>query len=187
MKRKRPFVLVGTLAAGLSGCSADPGAPLIPLRERPATVLPSEASHTADDGFPNVLSDPVAVAGAPRNGTEIEAGKSALAARGRTAQTRTAGLAQGSFAAELSRRGATHVDEARLRIGAAERLEPAAARPTDPDDVRRRIAAGQTRVDDAGASPDAPTATAESVDPDAPSPRAVGVAPFRGAPVAPAR
>ena len=180
--RSAGAALVAALAMGLAGCSLEPSAPLVRLPERPATVLPSEVPATRADGFPNILADPATVAGLPREPAAVERGVATLAAEGRTARTRTAGIARGGAADALRRRGRTHVEEARRAIAASGRASAAPAiAPADPEAVRGRIASSGTRP----TRDDAASVTAEPRPIEPQAPRAVG--PPGDDPVAPSR
>lgn len=159
---------VTLVAAGLAACTMDPAAPLIPMPERQATVLPSEAARMTADGFPNVLADPVSVAGLPRPERTIAAEEAALEAERRRTQAATAGLGGPRFAGALARRGATHVEEARRAIEATGRPQVPGIQDAALDAVPAPAAA------------DPPPEPSRPVDPAEPLPRAVGVPPFTG-------
>lgn len=161
-------LLFAIATAGLAaGCGLEPGAPLVSLREPPATVLPSEVPPIrADDGFPVILADPATVAGLPRPAAEVAAEQARLEAQGATADARAARLTNApSNVAALEARGRNHVEETRRRIEASGQPQTSAAPRELP-----AVAAAPRAID--GEPPD-PIA-AEPLDPDAPAPRAVG-------------
>ncbi|UOM33057.1 hypothetical protein [Acuticoccus sp. I52.16.1] len=179
--------------AGLavSGCTMDPAAPLIPLPQRPATVLPSEAPAQTADGFPNILADPASVPGLPREPKGVEAAKQMVAAEGAASRARTARIDRSSFAGDLTARAATQREEMRRRIEASSSAAGTSVAPSNPEEVRNRIASGSKRGAGAaaqpGASPEPQVDAGRPLDPGAAPPRSVGPEPFSGAPVAPPR
>lgn len=188
------MVLALMMAVALGGCYADPAAPLIPLPEQPATVLPSEAPRQTADGFPNILADPGAVPGMPRDPDGVDAQKTAVAGRGAASQARTAQINRTSFAGALQSKATRDREAVRARIAASSQGVAATVPPSDPEEVRRRIASGSSRPapEQPGASAAPQAATGQSdpgqpIDPNAPAPRAVGPEPYPGATVAPAQ
>ncbi len=169
------------LALWLAGCTMDPGAALIPTPERQATVLPSQAPEKTADGFANILADPVAVAGLPRSPESIAREEAVL--RGEAARTASRARAIGttSSVSALQARGRDHAAEARAQIEAG-------ARPQG-DDAARTLSAPPQPVADASAAAAEPPADVAAIplDPSETAPRAVGVPPFSGTGVAPAR
>lgn len=149
-------------AAALAGCGMEPGAPLVSLPSKPATVLPSEVPAVrADDGFPVILSDPVAVAGLPLPANEVAAEQARLEAVRVANEAEAARLARsGGNAAALAYRGRTHVAETRALIEASGR--PQTEEP--PREVPAAMASPVPR----------PLAAAEPIDPTAAAPRSVG-------------
>ncbi len=181
------------VAVALPGCTVDPAAPLIPLPQRPATVLPSEAPQQTADGYPNILADPASVPGLPRDPRTVEEGKRQVAAEGAASKARTAAIDRASFAGDLQARAASQREATRRRIEASSNAGGGSAAPSNPEDVRNRIASGGQRApretDPAGARTE-PSAAPQALpgaplDPNAAPPRTVGPEPFSGAPVAP--
>jgi len=166
-------------SAVVAGCVQDPGAPLIPLPERPATVLPREAAERNADGFPNILADPVTVAGLPRPAGEVAADEAALAARGAATASAARSIRTGGSAAALAARGRDHVAEARATIAASGRPQTQSAAP--------QAASAASPATGASSAETAPAAPGVPLDPEAPLPRPVGVTPFTGESVAPAQ
>lgn len=171
-------VAVPALALLATGCTMQPGDPLIPTPDRQATVLPSEAPERTPDGFANILADPVTVGGLPRSQSSIQREEAAL--RGDAARTEAAAsrISTTSSVSSLQARGRDHVAEARAAIEAG-------ARPQGEDLSQVQPATAGTAAP-AAAAP-APQSEAVPIDPDETAPRAVGVPPFAGEGVAPAR
>lgn len=196
---RQGVVLALVMAAALGGCYADPAAPLIPLPQQPATVLPSEAPTQTADGFPNILADPGAVPGMPRDPRGVDEEKAAVASRGAHSRARTAQINRTSFAGSLQSKAAREADAVRARIAATGQGGDSPVQPSDPNEVRQRIASGSSRPSasgtatgqpGAGAAPQPGTPQADPgrpIDPNAAAPRAVGPDPYPGAPVAPAQ
>ena len=134
----------------------DPAAPLIPLPQRPATVLPAQAPERQANGFANILADPTPVAGVPRSEATRAAGRASLAQEGRAAQAETSRLPPASFAGALRERSRDHVADARRAIEATGR---------DSDGVRDVPAAAAIPTPTLGATP---------LDPGIAPPRKVG-------------
>lgn len=156
-----------------SGCSLDPGMPLIPTPSRPATALPADVPPVQPDGYPNILADPATVPGLPRPAAAVEAEAEAVAARGRRTDAAAASIPRDGDAAALALRAETHVEETR-RI-----IEEGARPPTD----------APPRLSDLPPAALPVSAVAQSdpgrpVSADDPLPRPVGVPPFLGNEVA---
>ncbi|WP_146620097.1 hypothetical protein [Acuticoccus sediminis] len=168
----------GLLAVTLSGCYTDPAAPLIPLPEQPATVLPSQAAAKTEDGFPNIWADPASVPGVPRDPHKVEQAKKAVAAEGAYSRARTASIDRGSFAAEMRAKANAQTEDMRRRIQASSSSAGDAVAPSNPDDVRDRIAAGSSRETlsdgQSEASPAPQVDPGRPINPDEPAPRTVG-------------
>ena len=166
------------MGAGLSGCTVDPAAPLIPLPSRPATVLPADAPTQTADGFPNILADPANVPGLPREPRGVEETKAAVASRGVSSQARTAAIDRRSFAAGMKAQADRRAEDIRRRIAASSRAVGEAPEASDPQAVRDRIASGSTRPEPPparpGASPAPQADPGRPIDPDEVPPRAVG-------------
>ena len=172
------MVLAASFAALLvTGCTMQPGAPLIPTPERQATVLPSEAPEKTPDGFANILADPATVAGLPRSQASIAREEASL--RSEAARTEAAGrrVSTTSSVASLQARGRDHVAETRAAIEAG-------ARPQDDNAASPPPLVPQPVPVVATAPTPAP---AVPIDPDETAPRAVGVPPYDATGVAPAR
>ncbi|MEM8550812.1 MAG: hypothetical protein AAGF45_00385 [Pseudomonadota bacterium] len=157
--------------AVLAGCVAEPGAALIPLPERPATVLQSEAPEATPDGFANVLADPATVAGLPRTPKEIAAQERALAHEGAATAALARGIPTTSNAAALAAEARNAVARTRARIRAQARN----GAPGEP--VRTTVGDASVPAEPAPAQPVDP---GRPIDPSEPLPRAVGVPPFTG-------
>lgn len=105
------------LTSSLAACGNDPGRPLIPVPEGRAVVVdPASVPLVTDDGFPNVLASPVALEDVPPSTEEVAQREAALAARGASVGVAASRVPEGSSAAFLRRRGATHAEEARREI-----------------------------------------------------------------------
>ncbi|WP_018697747.1 hypothetical protein [Amorphus coralli] len=65
------FALAATLAAlALSGCSSQPGAPLLGAKSAPPIPAPATDNPVRADGYPNPLVDPVTIDGTPLTAAE---------------------------------------------------------------------------------------------------------------------
>jgi hypothetical protein len=170
------LVLAALLASLGAACGMEPGAPLISLREPPATVLPSEVPPVrADDGFPVILADPATVAGLPRPPDEIAAVQASLESRGAVTEATAARVARApSNVAALEERGRTHVEETRRRIEASGQPQTSEA----PRDLPAAVATPRAPAAIPPAVAVAPEPAAAPLDPDAPAPRTVGGAPL---------
>ncbi|MCF3932367.1 hypothetical protein L1787_02925 [Acuticoccus sp. M5D2P5] len=169
----RKSILVNALiAAFLAGCGMDPAAPLIPTPKQQATVLPTEVAAVNEDGFPNILADPVSVAGLPRSSRSVAAERDAVAAEGARTATQARRLAaSGGPATDLASRGRNHVEETRRKIEASGRPQQAAAAAPQPATVPAATAPAPDEAVDIG----------RPLSPDEPQPRAVGAIPPQGA------
>lgn len=86
-----PAAVAGILVlAVLSGCSSQPGAPLIGARTAPEVPSPTSGNAVRADGYPNPLVDPVTVEGTPLTAaeqvqlqTDLEAERDSAQARAR--------------------------------------------------------------------------------------------------------
>jgi len=177
VRMHRPALAMACLGA-LAGCVADPGAALIPLPERQATILPSEAPERTADGFANILADPATVPGLPRRPSEVKANEAALAAEGARTEAAAARIDTTGSAAALAAHGRRHAEEARAAIEASGRP---ASDASDAPFMRGPA------PDAAPPGADAAAAPGEPLDPAEAPPRSVGVPPFTGPPVAPQR
>lgn len=177
----RTVVLAASgLTLCVAGCVMDPGAALIPTPERQATVLPSEAPEKTPDGFANILADPVAVAGLPRSPESIAREEAVLRGDAARTKARASGVGTTSSVASLQARGRDHAAEARAQIEAG-------ARPQIGDAASALSAPPQPVADASAAAAPATATPAIPLDPSETAPRAVGVPPFGGTGVAPAR
>ncbi|WMS42875.1 hypothetical protein RDV64_00285 [Acuticoccus sp. MNP-M23] len=167
------------LSANVGGCVQDPGAPLIPLPERPATVLPNQAAARNADGFPNILADPATVPGLPRPAAAVAADEAALAGRGARTAAAARSISTTSSAAAIAARGRNHVAEARAQIAASGRPQTGNPAPAALPATAAPATAPTTAAP--AENPGVP------IDPEAPLPRPVGVTPFTGESVAPAQ
>jgi hypothetical protein len=87
--RTVPVAVAGLLfLAALSGCSSQPGAPLIGAKTAPPVPSPTAGNAVRPDGYPNPLVDPVSVEGTPLTAaeqvqlqTDLEAEREAAKAR----------------------------------------------------------------------------------------------------------
>jgi hypothetical protein len=162
-----PIGLVYAVAAAVSGCGADPGMPLIPTPTRSATALPADVPPVRQDGFPNLLADPVTVQGLPRPDAAVEEDAAFVAARAQAAEAAAASIPRDGGAAELRRRGRTHVAETRRAIEAG-------ARPQSDMPPR------QSDLPPAAISAPEITEPARALREDDPVPRLVGEGVFTG-------
>lgn len=154
----------------LAGCVGEPGAPLIPVPPRPATVLQADAPETTPDGFANVLADPASVPGLPRTPAEVRSEERALAAQGARTAALARGLPTGSNAAAIAAEGRDAVERTRARIRAQALNTPQEGAPVRTQAVAPQPAAASAQPVDPG----------RPIDPAEPAPRAVGVPPFQG-------
>lgn len=119
---RRSAVAAAVLA--LAACSGGPGRPLLPMPEGRAVVVdPADVALVTEDGFPNVLADPVALDDVPLPPEEIARREAALAARGASVGAAAGRVPRGSSAELLRRRAATHAEAARREIEETGRVE----------------------------------------------------------------